>query len=91
MILDIPSGGAMGSLVFSLGSADAARLAGTELERNGIKPQQIRIVDRPVDADIDRVLLEIFIDEQNYAAVERVIEMLGSDARLLVAEPAPRT
>jgi hypothetical protein len=97
----------MRSLVFSLGSEDVARLAGTELARNGLKGQQIRILtggervsgagcaNDPVMAEElarelarGRVLLEILVDEQNVAAVERLIAMLGADARKLAIERA---
>ena len=95
----------MGSLVFSLGSEDAARVAGSELSRNGVKSEQIRILDRPARVSVadaannpavlveldreaaqGRVLLEIVVDEQNLAAVERLMFMLGGDTRKFVVD-----
>jgi hypothetical protein len=94
----------MSSLVFSLGSEDAAQLAVHELKRNGVREDDIRVLDahshrivaeKATDpqiaiADFDReiaqgrVLVEVHVDEQNQPAVERLIYMLGADARKFV-------
>jgi hypothetical protein len=94
----------MSSLVFSLGSEDAAELAVRELKRNGVREEDIRVLDphshrltaentadpQLATAELDReiaqgrVLLDVRVDEQNQPAVERLIEMLGGDARRLV-------
>lgn len=87
----------MTSLVFSLRSTEDAQVASHELRRNGVAPQQFRIIDRLTAAHAakdpilfdefsrevanGRVLLEVHVNEQNQAAVERLIHLLGTDAR----------